>query len=330
MLKRTAPVWLALAATCSTVGAAHAARATVYPFSGLRLIPSTIAVEPSGALDVVGRSSEALWRARPPRYVPQPFWLGTRNRNPSAVAASADGSRWITLWLPDEAGRDSVIRVKDGSVREYPLPGRGLRRHTSVVVIAADGAIWFNGPSRVGRLNPATGAVAEFAADRPVTALAAAPDGTMWAGLGDGRNLLHYDRTGRILARARYWSAPGPSEVASLAVSGPRVWFRGRGRIFGYFDTVTGRARTCPMRSYTEERTAPGVVISLGRAAYFVSPGGDVSRVAPECRQEPLRYDAGPTPPAAYVPAAGIDPHRKALWLIDLLDQHIIRLQLEA
>jgi len=98
------------------------------------------------------------------------------------VSGAARTDVWFT-----ESGTDYISRLVYTGTGEYRLEAYALAAGSEPlnVAVGADGMVWFTeaGRNRIGRLDPATGDVAEFlvpTADSRPADLALAPDGSVW------------------------------------------------------------------------------------------------------------------------------------------------------
>ena len=110
------------------------------------------------------------------------FAVPTANSRPTAVAAGPDGNVWFTERstgsIPGRVGRITP----DGAITEYSLASTG---HPLVITAGPDGAMWFTESpgNRIGRIEPATGAVIEFTVPTFQSApweITDGPDGNLW------------------------------------------------------------------------------------------------------------------------------------------------------
>lgn len=110
------------------------------------------------------------------------FAVPTANSRPTAVAAGPDGNLWFsersTGTIPGKIGRITP----EGAISEYSLASSG---HPLVITAGPDGGMWFTESpgNRIGRIDPATGAVSEFAVPTFQSApweITGGPDGNVW------------------------------------------------------------------------------------------------------------------------------------------------------
>jgi streptogramin lyase len=102
---------------------------------------------------------------------------------PTAVAAGPDGDIWFTeRALARPTGKIGRMTAAGVLVAEYAA---GITGHPLVIAAGPDGKLWFTESpgNKIGRIDPATGAVDEYAVPTPLSApweIAAGPDGNLW------------------------------------------------------------------------------------------------------------------------------------------------------
>jgi virginiamycin B lyase len=139
---------------------------------------------------------------------------------PLGLGAAADGGVWYT----DNAAHAVAHMSRDGVVSRFGLetPSVQLARLT----VAPDGAAWFAEPTgySVTRLKDGAFTRHVFSSSRGAPyGVAVAPDGTVWATLQGGNQLLHVTSAGEIDAV----DVPRPGALPSDIAVGPdgSVWF---------------------------------------------------------------------------------------------------------
>lgn len=147
----------------------------------------------------------------------------TPNSSPTAATSGPDGALYIAEY---GANRIALVSQRDASlVREFST---GSAKPTSIAT-GADGNIWFAAEGLIGRLDPTTGAVTEFAAGTKVgplgnAGLVAGPDGNIWFLDSGGRQV------GRITPAGEITMVPVAVPAGTLPCSmtvGPdaNLWF---------------------------------------------------------------------------------------------------------
>jgi streptogramin lyase len=111
---------------------------------------------------------------------------------PICIASGADGNLWYT-----EGGTDKIGRITPaGAITEFLVPTDPYSS-CSGITAGADGNLWFSVVGYgIGRINPFTGAVTEFALSAGAvpwgspTNVAAGPDGSIWFGTTWGSDVV--------------------------------------------------------------------------------------------------------------------------------------------
>jgi virginiamycin B lyase len=162
--------------------------------------------------------ADAIGRLRDGRIERLP--TSGRNIEPIGLAVAADGSAWYT----DLAAR-AIVRISSaGEIARFALdtPITRLGR----LAIAPDGAVWFADPTGYGITRLKDGVFTrhriESARGGPY-GVAVAADGTIWATLQNGNQLLHLavDGTSRTFDLPRGGAVPADVAVGSDG----SVWF---------------------------------------------------------------------------------------------------------
>jgi len=102
------------------------------------------------------------------------------------ITTGPDGNLWFTQPFSDYVAR-AQISTNGVSFTEYPAPtgcGGPLRFCLDGITTGPDGNLWFSEPSRhqIGRLTPASGAIAEFPGAGFPERITLGPDGNLWFG----------------------------------------------------------------------------------------------------------------------------------------------------
>jgi virginiamycin B lyase len=144
----------------------------------------------------------------------------SRNIEPLGLAAAADGSAWYT----DLAARAIAHIGADGKIERFVLdtPIARLGR----LAIAPDGAVWFADPTGYGMTRLKDGAFSRYqieSARGGPYGVAATADGTIWATLQSGNQLLQIAADG---AGKTYDIPRGGAVPTDVAIgAGGAVWF---------------------------------------------------------------------------------------------------------
>jgi virginiamycin B lyase len=147
---------------------------------------------------------------------------------PGPMTAGPDGAMWFV-----ETGADKVGRITpDGTITEYPLPGRD-RRHANPEGIAAgsDGAVWVSEvlTMRMARIDVHTFTITEFPippvpAGVPPATVTAGPDGALWFDGPMGSAIGRMTTTGDFKAFPLPWQGQYSPSSATAGPDG-RIWF---------------------------------------------------------------------------------------------------------
>ena len=154
---------------------------TEYPLPTPGSQPDDMAVGPDGALWFAETLGNRIGRINTAGVIDEFDGLPPASR-PTAVAAGADGNIWFTeRALTAPSGRIGRI-TPTGVITNYPLVSNG---HPLTIAAGSDGALWFTESpgNRIGRIDPATGAISEFPVPTFQSApweITAGPDGNLW------------------------------------------------------------------------------------------------------------------------------------------------------
>lgn len=168
--------WLATAWSEATIGSVASAKAiepalaakveiTEYPYPSLTELPHDLAIAPDGRVWVTGFFEGDMLALDPATGKTQRFPVngGKPGGDVRALKFAADGGLWVVL-----GGTQSLVRldVKTGKTQTFPA-----KMYAHDVELDSKGRPWLNDyfgkPERVARLDPATGAVAEYVIAAP-------------------------------------------------------------------------------------------------------------------------------------------------------------------
>ena len=188
----------------------------------------------------------------------------------AAIAAGPDGALWFS-----EAGAIGRITTA-GVVTEFPV--EGLERPAGITA-GPDGAIWFiKAPNSIGRLDPRTGTVTEFAVPgEPFMAngsgemsdqITVGPDGALW--------FTHFaeQTIGRITTDGRVTEYPAGAPATDLT-TGPdgNIWFSTRTGYVGRLLIAPGGRPLSAILAGANEVPVPGDPDGSGTVTITVNPG---------------------------------------------------------
>lgn len=190
-----------------------------YAMPQARDIPTAIAAAPDGSVWFSLDLSDALGRVRDGRI--ERVAISGKSLEPIGLGVAPDGSVWYT----DNAAHAISHVTASGDVKHFPLndtPSVRLAR----LAVAPDGAAWFAEETgySISRLKDGvlTRHVYESARGGPY-GVTVASDGTVWATLQSGDQLLRITPDGAMTA----YDVPRPAAVPSDVAVGPdgAVWF---------------------------------------------------------------------------------------------------------
>jgi virginiamycin B lyase len=226
-MMRGCRLWLPAAILATALGAG-AARLIHLHWSSERFVeyrmpepldsPTAIASSPDGAIWFTIDLAAAIGRVRDGRLERLP--LASNNIEPFGLDAGPDGSAWYT----DNSARAISRITSSGEIASFPL-GTPIVR-LGRLAVSPDGIVWFAEATRysISRLKDGeiTRNVFESPRDDPY-GIAVGADGTAWATLRLGNQLLHITSDGGMKAFDLPRPAAGPSDIAV----GPdgSVWF---------------------------------------------------------------------------------------------------------
>jgi virginiamycin B lyase len=181
-------------------------------------MPIAIAAAADGTVWFSIDGADAIGRVRDGRLerLPEPG----RNIEPLGLAVAPDGSAWYT----DIAAHVVSSMTPSGEVSSFPLDTPIVR--LGRLAMAPDGAAWFAEPSGYSISRLKDGKLTRHAFQSPLGGpygVAVAADGTVWATLQAGNQLLRIAPDGTVNA----FNLPRPAAVPTditIAVDGS-VWF---------------------------------------------------------------------------------------------------------
>ncbi len=184
--------------------------------------PHDVAPAPDGGVWYTAQGAGALGRLDPvtgeTRHIP----LGAGSA-PHGVIVGPDGAPWIT-----DSGLNAIVRVDPltETVERFPLPADKANANLNTAAFDGSGVLWFTGQNGVyGRLDPASGQMAVFAAPRGrgPYGIAATPAGIVYYASLAGSHIARIDPA---TDAATVLDPPTPGQGAR------RVWSDSRGRIW--------------------------------------------------------------------------------------------------
>ncbi|HEX8513852.1 MAG TPA: hypothetical protein VF688_12185 [Allosphingosinicella sp.] len=184
-----------------------------------------------GDIWVTGQNYDSLVRVSPGTGKPSFFSLEAGS-GPHGIEYDHGGLIWVGLECMDRViaidparNLDPARKKLAGQVSDWPLPA-GTRPHG--LGIGPDGAIWYTGKKsgRIGRVDPATGRVAEWPLADPSSTpiyVKAGPDGSMWATELTGNRIARITPAGKLFE----YDIPFRNSRPIAIVPGPdgAMWF---------------------------------------------------------------------------------------------------------
>jgi virginiamycin B lyase len=189
-----------------------------YPVHEGSQMPTAIAVGPDGSVWFTIDLGDAIGRLRNGRIEFLP--TGIKLIEPVGLAAAPDGSAWFT----DNAAH-AISRVADsGEVTRVPLDTPSVR--LGRLAVGANGAVWFAEGTGYSISEIRDGQLIRHIYDSPrggPYGVAVAPDGTAWASLQSGDQIVRVGTDGAVKA----FDLPNAASVPSDVAIGPdgAVWF---------------------------------------------------------------------------------------------------------
>jgi virginiamycin B lyase len=154
--------------------------------------PHDVAPAPDGTVWYTAQASGELGILDPATGETRHIPLGAGS-SPHGVIVGPDGAAWIT-----DSGLNAIVRVDPATdqVDHFPLPAEQSGANLNTAVFGGGGVLWFTGQSGVyGRLDPAGGQVAAFAAPRGrgPYGITATPDGSVYYASLAGSHIARID-----------------------------------------------------------------------------------------------------------------------------------------
>jgi virginiamycin B lyase len=189
-----------------------------YPVQGGVKMPTAIATGQDGTVWFSIDLSDVIGRLRGGRIEFLP--TGIKAVEPIGLAAAPDGSAWFT----DNAAH-SISRVAaSGEVTRIPLDTPSVR--LGRLAVGGNGAVWFAEETGYSISEIRDGKVIRHLYESPrggPYGVAVAPDGTAWASLQSGNQIVRFGTDGVVKAFDLPIAASVPSDVA-IGPDGA-VWF---------------------------------------------------------------------------------------------------------
>ena len=184
--------------------------------------PHDVAPAPDGTVWYTAQASGELGILDPATGETRHIALGAGSA-PHGVIVGPDGAAWIT-----DGGLNAIVRVDPATdgVEHFPLPAEFSGANLNTAVFDSSGVLWFTGQSGVyGRLDPADGRVAAFAAPRGrgPYGITATPDGTVYYASLAGSHIARLDP---VTNEARVLEPPTADQGAR------RIWSDSQGRLW--------------------------------------------------------------------------------------------------
>ncbi|WP_051467229.1 virginiamycin B lyase family protein [Actinomadura oligospora] len=206
---------------------------------------------------------------------------------PTGIAAASGGGAWFT----EAQGGIGRVDAK-GKITEYRIPNNSAKGtgFPDAIATASDGAVWFTDGSqlvsRVGRVDPATGAVSTFempADSLPnarITGIAAGANGAMWLATTDNGSIVKITASGSAGVLTTFATGLNPYSVTV----GPdqAVWFTSQDGQVGRLDPATGAVTTYAPPGAMGGAPSIGEITSGGGKIWFTEPGnGKIGSIDP-------------------------------------------------
>jgi virginiamycin B lyase len=224
---RARRLWLGAAVLAAALGGAAAWLATL-DRSGMRFVeyrmpqpldtPTAIAAAPDGTIWFTIDLAEAIGRVRNGQLERLP--LASNNVEPIGLGVGPDGNAWYT----DDSARGISRMTPSGEISSFPL-GTPIVR-LGRLAVATDGAVWFAEATGYSITRLKDGEITRHVFESPdgdPYGVAVAEDGTAWATLRAGNQLLHVAPDDEMKA----FDLPKPAAAPSDIAVGPdgSVWF---------------------------------------------------------------------------------------------------------
>src|SRR6516225_12320441 len=180
--------------------------------------PTAIAAAPDGTIWFTIDLAAAIGRVHDGRL--ERLSLASSNVEPIGLGAGPDGSAWYT----DNSARAISRITPSGEISSFPL-GTPIVR-LGRLAVAPQGAVWFAEATGYSITRLEDGEITRHVFESPrgdPYGVAVAADGTVWATLRLGNQLLHITADGEI----RTLDLPKPAATPSDIAIGPdgSVWF---------------------------------------------------------------------------------------------------------
>ncbi len=214
----TVAVLVAAGIAYSLLTASGARRFVEFPMQQPRDTPTAIAVAPDGTIWFTIDLADAIGRVREGQLERLP--MARQNVEPLGLAVAPDGSVWYT----DNGARAVSHMTPSGEVTSFPLETPIVR--LGRLAVAPDGAAWFAEVTRysVTRLKDGQLTRHEFTSPRgDPYGVAVAADGTVWATLQEGDQLLRITGDDEVVAFDVPRHGAVPTDIA-VGADGA-VWF---------------------------------------------------------------------------------------------------------
>jgi virginiamycin B lyase len=181
-------------------------------------MPTAIAAAPDGSIWFTIDLAAAMGRVRDGHL--ERFPLPSNNVEPSGLGVAPDGSAWYT----DNSARAISRITPAGEISNFPL-GTPIVR-VGGLAVSSEGAVWFAEATGYSITRLKDGEITRHVFESPrgdPYGVAMAADGTAWATLQSGNQLLHVTADGEIKA----YDLPKPAAIPSDIATGPdgSVWF---------------------------------------------------------------------------------------------------------
>jgi virginiamycin B lyase len=228
-----------------------------YPVRKASQMPTAIATGPDGSVWFSIDLSDEIGRLHDGRI--DFLSTGIKAVEPVGLAAAPDGGAWFT----DNASHAVSRVLGSGEVTRIPLDTVSVR--LGRLAVGADGTVWFAEATGYSVTEIRDGKLIRHLYDSPrggPYGVAVAPDGTAWASLQSGDQIVRFGTDGTMKA----FDLPNPASVPSDVAVGPdgAVWF------LEYRGDAIGRLMGDAMREFPVGGRA------VGLSGLAVAPDGSV------------------------------------------------------
>jgi virginiamycin B lyase len=213
----------------------------------------------------------------------------TTQQTPAPMQTTAPATTAVASAMPSAAATatpaPSATALAQPTLQEYPVPA-GSRPHD--VAPAADGSVWYTAQAlgKLGRLNPATGAVDEIplGANSAPHGVIVGPDGAPWITDGGLNAIVRVDpQTNEV----RQFPLPANARLANLNTAAfdrqGRLWFTGQSGWYGRLDPASGALEVF---AAPRGRGPYGITTTPDGTIYYASlAGSHIARVDAETGQ---------------------------------------------